>query len=120
MRLLWAHNSQEEEWGFLFVDAWKYLNEENWIAIFWAVWHEWSNGAHFTFNFYRHGATLVVRDTEDGSGHLLHSKENVTQGDSLAMISYGIGVIPLIREIRDAHHRFTHPHEQVKTSLTCS
>ena len=27
--------------------------------------------AQFTFNFYRHWATLVVRDTTNGSGHLL-------------------------------------------------
>ena len=46
----------------------------------WAVRHEWTSGAQFTFNFYRHRATQVVCDTEDGSGHLLHIKEGVTQG----------------------------------------
>ena len=49
----------------------------------------------FTFNCYRHWATLVVRNTADGSGHLLHSKEGVTQGDPLAMIAYCIGFLPL-------------------------
>ena len=43
----------------------------------------------------------MVRDTGDGSGHFLHSKEGVTQGDPLAMIAYGIGVPPLIRELRN-------------------
>ena len=51
------------------------------------------------FNPYRHGATLVVWGTEDGSGHFLHIKEGVTQEDPLAMIAYGIGFLPLIREI---------------------
>ena len=63
----------------------------------WAVGNEWPGGAQFTFNCYRHWATLVVRDTGDGSGHFFHSKEGVTQGYPLALITYGIGVLPLIR-----------------------
>ena len=39
----------------------------------------------------------------DGSGHFLQSKEGVTQGDTLSMITYGIGVLPLIWELRKAH-----------------
>ena len=69
----------------------------------WAVWHDWLGGAQFTFNCYRHWATLVVRDTADGSGHFLHSKEGVTQGDPLAMIEYGIGVILIIMDLRISH-----------------
>ena len=51
----------------------------------------------------------MAHDTEDGSGHFLHSKKGVTQGDPLAMIAYDIGVLPLIRELRDAHPRVTQP-----------
>ena len=47
----------------------------------WAVRNKWPSCMQFTFNCYRHWATLVVRDTGDGSGHFLHSKEGVTQGD---------------------------------------
>ena len=61
------------------------------------------SGAHFTFNFYRHWATLVVQDTGDGSGHFFHSKEVMPQGDTLTMIVYDIGFLPLIRELRNAH-----------------
>ena len=60
----------------------------------WAVWHKWPSATQFTFNFHRHWATLVVRDTGDGSGHFLHIKEGVTQGDPIAMISYNIGGPP--------------------------
>ena len=75
----------------------------------WAVRHQWPGGVKFTFNCYRHWATLVVRNTTDGSGHFLQSKEGVTQGDSLAMITYGIGFLPLIRDLRRAHSRVTQP-----------
>ena len=51
----------------------------------------------------------MVRDIGDGSGHFLHIKEGVTQGDPLAMITYGIGVLPLIWELRDPHPRVTQP-----------
>ena len=74
-----------------------------------AVRHEWPSGAQFTFNCYRHWATLVVRDTGDGSRHFLHSKEGVTQGEPLSMIAYGIGLLPLIRELWNAHPWVTHP-----------
>ena len=103
MRFLWAHHYQEEDWGFLLIDAWNSFNEENRTAMLWAVWHEWTSGAQFNFNCYRHWATMVVRDMEGGSGHSLYSKEGVTQGYPLAMIAYGIGVLPLIRELRDAY-----------------
>ena len=103
MRLLWEHNLQEEEWGFLLIDARNAFKEENRTAMLWAVRHEWPNGAQFTFNCYHHWATLVVRDTADGSGQFLHSKEGVTQGGPLALIAYGIGVLPLIRDIRRAN-----------------
>ena len=69
----------------------------------WDVRHEWPNGAQFTFNCYRHWSTLVVRDTGDGSGHFLHIKEGVTQGDPLTMIAYGIWVLPLIKGLWGAH-----------------
>ena len=75
----------------------------------WAVWHEWPSGAQVTFNCYRHWATLVVQDSGEGSVHFLHSKEGVTQGDPLAMIVYGIGVLPLIRKLRGAHPQVTQP-----------
>ena len=74
----------------------------------WAIRFEWPSGAQFTFNCYRHWATLVVHDV-DGSGHFLRSKEGVAQGDPLAMIAYGIGILPLIRELCAAHPHVTQP-----------
>ena len=105
MHFFWEEYKKEEYWGFLLIDTRNAFNEENRTAMLWAVRHEWPSGAQFTFNCYRHWATLVVRDIGDGSGHFLHSKEGVTQGDPLAIIAYGIGVLPLIRELWYAHPR---------------
>ena len=74
MRVLWEEHKKKEDWGFLLIDARNAFNEENRTAMLWAVWHEWTGSAQFTFNCYRHWATLVVRNTTDGSGHFLHSK----------------------------------------------
>ena len=52
---------------------------------------------------------LVVRDIAYTSGHFLHSNEGVTQGDPLALIAYGIGVLPLIKDLRRAHPHVTQP-----------
>ena len=51
----------------------------------------------------------MIRDTVDGSGHFLYSKEGVTKGDPLTMIAYGIWVLHLIREPQGAHLRVTQP-----------
>ena len=73
----------------------------------WAVWNEWPSGAQFKFNCYNHWATLVVRYVE-GSGHFLHRKKGLTQGDPLAIIVYGIGILPIIRDLWDTP-RVTQP-----------
>ena len=65
MRLLWEERKTEEDWGFLLIDAPNAFNEENRTDILWDVWHEWPSGDHFTFNCYRHWATLVVWYTGD-------------------------------------------------------
>ena len=50
---------------------------------------------------------MVVRNA-DGSGNFFHRKEGVTQGGPLAMISYGIGILPLLGELCDAHNQVKH------------
>ena len=43
----------------------------------------------------------------DGTDHFLHRKKGGTQGDPLAMISYGLGILPLLRDLRTAHPSIT-------------
>ena len=62
MRLLWAQQSQEEDWGFLLVGARNAFNEDNRTAMLWDFRHEWPRGVQFTFNCYCHWATMVVRN----------------------------------------------------------
>ena len=45
---------------------------------------------------------MVVRNTVNRSCHFLHRKEGVTQGEPLSMNTYGIGVLPIIRDLQDA------------------
>ena len=55
----------------------------------WTVRHKWPSGARFSFNCYRHWATLVIR-AGYGTGNFLYSKEVVTQGYTLEMVAYGL------------------------------
>ena len=56
--------------------------------------------ASFTFNCYKHWIILIVR-TGNGLAIFIFSKEGVTQGDPLAMIAYGILLLPLIRSLKE-------------------
>ena len=70
--------------------------------------HKWPSGARFALNCYLHWATLVIR-AGDRTGHLLYSKEGVTQGYSLEIVSYGLGILNLVRELRIDHLSTTQP-----------
>ena len=70
----------------------------------WVIRHEWPQGARFVLNCYQHWATLLVRGNKHGSGFLVFSQEGVTQGDPLAMVSYGVGILVLIRHLKAKVH----------------
>ena len=100
MQDIWKSHHLEEQWGFLLIDAKNAFNEQNRMLMLWTVRHEWPTGARFAFNCYRHWSVLYIRDA-DGSASTIYSKEGVTQGDPLAMFLYGLGVLPIIRELND-------------------
>jgi hypothetical protein len=99
MQHVWAMHAEEEEWGFLLVDARNAFNELNRTAMLWTVRHEWPSGARFAFNCYRHHSTLMIRHN-NGTGVTIPSREGVTQGDPLAMVLYGLAVLPLVRQLK--------------------
>ena len=86
--------------GVILVDARNGFNELSRKAMLWTVRHRWAPGARFAFNCYRHSALLLLR----GRGHpgeFLRSCEGVTQGDPLAMVLYGLALVPLAEHLRE-------------------
>jgi hypothetical protein len=83
---------------FSHIDARNAFNKLNRTVLLRTVRHEWPSGARFTFNCYKHWTILVIRGN-GGTGVFLSSKEGVTQGDPISMVAYGIGVLPLIRQL---------------------
>ena len=109
MRLLWHQNAQEKIGGFYSLTRVMHaFNEKNLTDMLWTMRYEWPSGARFAFNCYRHWATLMIR-TGNRKGKLLHRNEVVNQSDTLAMIEYGLRILPLIREPRTAHPSVTQP-----------
>ena len=102
MRVLWAQHQHEEHWGIFLADARNAFNTGNRFAFLWTVRHLWPSGARFAFNCYRHWSIMVVRTTGNTTMAviIIHSQEGVTQGCPLAMIIYGIGNLPLVRELK--------------------
>ena len=102
MEHLVSQHKDEEDWGFLVIDARNAFNELNRTLMLYVVRHEWAAGAMFTFNCYKRYPTLILRGL-NGDYTLIHSKEGVTQGDPLSMYVYALSVLPLIRAARDAN-----------------
>ena len=82
------------------VDARNGFNELNRKAMLWHVRHRWPMGARYAFNCYRYAAQLVVRRPQT-SGYVILSKEGVTQGCPLAMLLYGLALVPLAEDLRE-------------------
>ena len=93
---------------FLLVDTENAFNEINWVGMLWTVQYLWLSGAYLVFNWYRHWSSLVLRN-RNRTTSIIHIREGVTQGDPLAMIVYGIGVLPLIKNLKRAILDVTQP-----------
>ena len=74
----------------------------------WAVRNKWHSGALFSFKFYLHWATLMIR-SGNGTVHFHHRKEWVIQGVPLDLIACGLVIPPLIQDLETAHPRITRP-----------
>jgi hypothetical protein len=62
--------------------------------------HKWPAGARFKFNCYSFHSILIIVRNPGGMPTFMFSKEGVTQGDPIAMFCYGIGILPMIRQLK--------------------
>jgi hypothetical protein len=99
---LWDEHADKKILGFLLIDASNGFNEEERSTALWTIRHKWPAGAQFCFNCYRHWSILAVRG-KNGDVFVLYSKNGFTQGDPIAMIAYGIGLLPLIETLGEKH-----------------
>ena len=82
----------------LLVDADNAFNSLSRRTMLWTVRHLWPAGSRFVFNMYRHSARQIIRN--GAASETILSREGVTQGDPLAMIAYGLGLVPLAKRLR--------------------
>ena len=74
----------------------------------WTVRHRWAAGARFAFHCYRHQVQLIF--WQPGKGCIvMQSKEGVTQGDPLAMVLYGLTLLPLTEALQEAEPTVLQP-----------
>ena len=78
------------------------------MGMLWTVRQLWLYGARFVFNCYCRHSSLVLR-RGDGTDNILHSKEYVAQGDPMAMVAYGIVILPLIKHLKSTYPDVTQP-----------
>ncbi len=90
--------SEDGTEGLLLVDAANAFNSISRPAAIWNTRVLWPRCSRYVFNTYRGFAALYLQ----GSTDCLWSREGVTQGDSLSMLVYACGSLPLIHALRDA------------------
>ena len=59
-------------------------------------------------NCYRHWYSPVLRNGY-GADSIMHIREGVEQGEPLAMAAYGLGILPLIKNLKGSHPDATKP-----------
>jgi hypothetical protein len=87
----------DEGWGLLLTDAENAFNSISRPVFLWSARILWPRCSRFLFNSYRGYAVLALR----GSNVFLFSKEGCTQGSGCAMQAYAIGILPLVKKLKD-------------------
>ena len=97
----WLLTQDADPGGTTLVDSHNDFNELTHLAMLWMVRHSWLTGTRFTFNCYRHWEQLIIRHPGDVPFILL-IREWFTQVEPLSIVLYGITLVPLVEEPRDA------------------
>ena len=91
------NSTKEDGHSLLLMDASNAFNALNRETALWNARILWPRCSRFLFNTYRGYAQLIV----EGTTELLFSSEGTTQGDPLAMLFYGVSLMPLIESLKD-------------------
>ena len=84
-------------WGLLLMDASNAFNSVNRAAAIWNSRILWSRSSRYIFNAYQGYAMLFIA----GSKAYILIREGVTQGDPMAMLVYGIAILPLTKKLKN-------------------
>ena len=106
VQAIWDEKLTMEGWVFMLVDTKNAFNEINQTGILWTVHNLCPSGYCFVFNCYYRWSSLVLGNRNE-TASFLNSREVVMQGDPLEMISYGIGILPLIKNLKWEIHDVT-------------
>jgi hypothetical protein len=99
---LWQEMPEIKAMGLSMFDARNGFNELNRYQMLWNVRHRWPKGSRFAFNCYRHFNLVIVRKGNAQPAHVIVHQEGLSQGDPLAMILYGVALLPLAERLRRA------------------
>eukprot|EP00956_Cyclotella_meneghiniana_P019698 scaffold34083_cov46-Cyclotella_meneghiniana.AAC.2 len=97
-----AGEPSEDPYLLCLGDADNGFNGLNRMNSMWEVRHRWPRGAVFVFNIYQHEARLLVRSAPGDEPQVLLSREGVTQGCPMGMLVYGIRLMSLAEDLREA------------------
>ena len=90
-------DNANDGWGVLLIDATNAFNSLSRDAAIWNARVLWPRCSRYLFKSYRGYSMLLIRGVED----CIYSREGVTQDAALSMQLYAIGLLPLIRSLKD-------------------
>jgi hypothetical protein len=99
---MWSELPAVQAKGLSMFDARNGFNELKRYQMLWNVRHRWPKGSRLAFNCYRHFNLVIVRRGDGETAHVITHEEGLSQGDPLAMILYGVALLPLVEKLKEA------------------
>ena len=93
--------NQEDTEAVILVDAANAFNSISRPAVLWNCRIFWPRCSVFLFNFYHGSPAILFRGHTSGKMQVLYSTEGTTQGCPLSMLAYAVGILPLIKRLKN-------------------